>query len=122
MENQPWDAVIIGGGIAGLSAALYVARAKRRALVIDNGKSLAKWAADVENYLGFPKGIAGDELLSLGHKQAKHFGAEFAEDFIEELRQAPSKLFQAVGQHEVYEARRVLLATGLYHLPPDIPG
>jgi thioredoxin reductase (NADPH) len=120
--SQPWDAVIIGGGIAGLSAAIYVARAKRRALVIDNGKSLAKWAVDVENYLGFPKGIAGEELLSLGRKQAKHFGAEFAEDYIEELRHATSNLFQAVGQHEVYEARRVLLATGLYHLPPDIPG
>ena len=122
MNTQPWDTIIIGGGIAGLSAAIYLARAKRRTLVIDNGKSLAKWATDVENYLGFPKGIAGEELLSLGGKQARHFGAEFVEDLIGELRHAPSNVFQAVGQQEVYEARRVLLATGIYHLPPEIPG
>ena len=120
--NQPWDAIIIGGGIAGLSAAIYLARAKRRTLVIDNGKSLATWATDVENYLGFPHGIAGEDLLSRGRKQARHFGAEFTEDYIEELRHAPSNLFHAIGQHEMYEARRVLLATGIYHLPPDIPG
>src|SRR6188474_3359767 len=116
--NQPWDAIIIGGGIAGTSAAIYLARARRRVLVIDNGKSLAQWASDVENYLGFPDGIAGEDLLARGREQAKRFGTEFAEDFIEELRRAPSGMFQAVGKHEVLEARRVLLATGIYHLPP----
>ena len=121
-QDQPWDAIIIGGGVAGLSAAIYLARAKRRTLVIDNGKSLAKWAKDVENYLGFPNGIAGEDLLARGGKQARHYGAEFVDDSIAELRHAPSDVFHALGQHKVYEARRVLLATGIYHLPPDIPG
>ncbi len=121
-QSQPWDAIVIGGGIAGLSAAIYLARAKRQTLVIDNRKSLANWATDVENYLGFPHGIAGEDLLARGRKQAGHYGAEFADDYIEELRRAPSNIFHVIGQHEVYEARRVLLATGIYHLPPDIPG
>jgi thioredoxin reductase (NADPH) len=121
-RTKPWDAIIVGGGIAGLSAAIYLARAKRETLVIDAGKSLARWVPDVENYLGFPHGIAGEELLLRGHEQAMHYGAQFAEDVIEELRHAPRNVFQAVGRQQVYEARRVLLATGIYHLPPDIPG
>ena len=121
-RNKPWDAVVIGGGIAGLSAAIYLARAKRQTLVLDAGKSLAKWEPDVENYLGFPQGIAGEELLARGRQQAGHYGAELVEDSVEELRHAPRHVFQAVGRQGVYEARRVLVATGLYHLPPDIPG
>ncbi len=121
-QSQPWDAIVIGGGIAGVSASIYLARAQRRVLVIDNGKSLALWATDVENYFGFPHGISGEDLLGRGRKQAKHFGAEFTEDLIGELRHDPSHVFHAIGQHKVYEARRVLLATGIYHLPPDIPG
>ena len=121
-RNHPWDAIIIGGGIAGLSAALYLARAQRDTLVIDDGKSLARWEPDVQNYLGFPHGIAGEELLAHGHEQARKYGAEFKSDFIEELRRTPANIFHAVGRSEVYEARRVLLATGIFHLPPDIPG
>lgn len=121
-QNQPWDAVIVGGGLAGLSAAIYLARARRRTLIVDEGKSLARWEPDVQNYLGFPQGISGDELLERGREQARHYGAQFAEDHVEELRHAHGNVFEVVGRREMYAARRVLLATGLYHLPPDVPG
>ena len=121
-RSKPWDAIVIGGGIAGLSAAIYLARAKRDTLVIDDGKSMARWEPDVENYLGFPTGIAGEELLGRGHEQAQHYGAQFAGDFVEELRRASHNVFEIVGRRQVYEARRVLLATGVFHLPPEIPG
>ncbi len=119
---KPWDVIIVGGGIAGLSAAVYLARAKRETLVIDAGNSMARWEPDVENYLGFPQGISGDDLLARGQEQAAHYGAQFVQESIEELRHAPRDVFQAVGKHDVFGARRVLLATGIYHLPPDIPG
>jgi thioredoxin reductase (NADPH) len=121
-RSRPWDTVIVGAGMSGLSAAIYLARAQRETLVIDARKSLARLVPDVENYLGFPHGISGDELLRRGREQAEHFGAHFIDDSIEELRHAPHDIFQVVGQHGVYETRRVLLATGLYHVPPDIPG
>jgi thioredoxin reductase (NADPH) len=121
-RSKPRDAVIVGGGIAGLSAAIYLGRAKREVLVIDNGKSLAQWEPDVENYLGFPDGISGTDLLSRGREQAENYHAEFIEDTIAELRRAPNNVFHVVGEHGVYEARRVLLATGVFHLPPEIPG
>jgi len=121
-RSQPWDAVIIGGGLAGLSAAIYLARARRSTLVIDDGNSLAQWEPDVENYLGFPRGIAGRELLERGRKQARHYGAKFIEDHIEGLRHGPNDVFHILSDTEMFAAHRVLLATGLYHLPPEIPG
>lgn len=119
---KPWDVVVIGAGLAGLSAAIYLARARRDTLVVDAGKSLALWEPDVENYLGFPHGISGEELLKRGRGQAEHYGAEFRDDFVEELRHEPREIFRAVGLRDTYEARRILLATGIYHLPPDIHG
>lgn len=121
-RSKPWDAVIVGGGVAGLSASIYLGRAKREVLIVDSGKSLARWEPDVQNYLGFPNGIAGSELLARGHEQAENFDANLAEDTIGELRHAPNNVFHVVGEQGVYEARRVLLATGVFHLPPDIPG
>jgi thioredoxin reductase (NADPH) len=121
-RTRPWDTVIVGGGIAGLSAAIYLARAERDVLVLDSGKSMARWVPDVENYLGFPNGVGGHELLSRGREQAENFGAQFADDTVNELRHGPSSVFHLLGSPKVYEARRVLLATGIFHLPPEIHG
>jgi choline dehydrogenase-like flavoprotein len=65
------EVVIIGGGLAGLSAAIYLGRAKCNALLIDDGKSMARWEPHVQNYLGFPGGISGDKLLRAGREQAR---------------------------------------------------
>lgn len=121
-QNRPWDAVIVGGGLSGLSAAIYLARAERKVLVVDSGKSMARWEPDVQNYLGFPGGIGGQELLSRGREQAENFGAEFVDDTIGELRHGPANLFHLLGPNRTYEARRVLIATGIFHLPPEIHG
>ena len=121
-RNEPWDAIVIGGGLAGLSAAIYLGRARRDVLLIDDGKSLARWEPEVQNYLGFPEGIAGVELLRRGREQAERYGAEFAADTIRDLRVGPFNVFRARGQGQGYEARRVLLATGIFHRPPEIPG
>ena len=57
-DPQTREVIVIGGGIAGLSAAIYLGRAQRDTLVIDSGHSMAKWEPTVANYLGFPKGSA----------------------------------------------------------------
>ncbi len=120
--GNPWDAVVVGGGVAGLSAAIYLGRGRRSVLVIDSGKSIANWAPDVENYLGFPQGIGGTEILSRGREQAKRYGAKFAEGTVTELRRHESNRFHLVSDGCSYDSRRVLLATGVLHVPPDIPG
>jgi len=115
------EVVIVGGGIAGLSAAIYLGRAQRDVLVIDSQKSMARWEPDVQNYFGFPDGIAGEELLSRGEKQAQRYGMEFAEDEITAVRRE-GELFYLTGREGEYEGRRLLMATGIYHLPPKIEG
>ncbi len=115
------EVIVIGGGIAGLSAAIYLGRAQRDTLVIDSGHSMAKWEPSVENYLGFPKGVDGEDLLKSGRKQAQRYEAEFVEDEIVDLASEP-EVFVLHGKNATYRGRSLLLATGIFHIPPDIPG
>jgi thioredoxin reductase (NADPH) len=115
-----FEVIIVGGGLAGLSAAIYLGRAKRRTLVVDSGKSMARWEPDVENYLGFQDGISGEELLRRGRLQARRYGAGFKQDEILGARVSDSE-FRLRGAKESYRCRRLLLATGIFHIPPDIP-
>ena len=116
------DVLIIGGGLAGLSAAVYLGRNRRNTLLVHSNRSMAKWEADVQNYLGFPDGIDGNELLRLGQAHVKRFHVEIVEDEVQTLDAQGNGLFHAQGRSGLYGAKRVLLATGLTHLPPDIPG
>ncbi len=124
-EGRPdpcWDVVVVGGGMAGLSAAVYLGRSRRRTIVIDSGHSMAKWEPLVENYLGFPDGISGSALLDRSRVQAWRFGTERAEDEITDIRKEDRGPFRVIGRQSTYLGARVLLATGLTHLLPDIPG
>ncbi|MDB6038461.1 MAG: putative Thioredoxin-disulfide reductase [Verrucomicrobiales bacterium] len=113
------EVIIVGGGLAGISAAIYLGRALRDVLVIDAGESLALWEPEAQNYLGFPS-ISGAELLDRGRKQARGYGAEFVKDEICKVcRQGAMFVLDAV--ESTYRAKRLLLATGVYHLPPKIP-
>ncbi len=115
------EVIVIGGGIAGLSAAIYLGRAQRDTLVIDSGHSMAKWEPTVQNYLGFPDGVGGEALLKNGKKQALRYEAEFAQDEIAKIRRNKND-FVLQGKRRTYRARSLLLATGIFHLPPKIPG
>jgi thioredoxin reductase (NADPH) len=119
---EDWDVIIVGGGFAGLSAAIYLGRAMRRTLVLDAEESLGKYEPEVQNYFGFPEGISGGELLRRGYEQAKHYGAEILTDEIERAEIGPSGGFYINGRHVRFHAQRLLLATGLYHLPPKVKG
>ena len=120
-DPQTREVIVIGGGIAGLSAALYLGRAQRDTLVIDSGHSMARWEPEVENYLGFPEGVGGEELLRKGCRQAKRHEVRFVDDEIRAV--SSNKLgFVLKGKTKTYRTKRLLLATGIFHLPPEIPG
>ena len=78
IEKNLYDAVIVGGGPAGLSAAIYLARAKYRVLVVDKNGTGGQIAitSEVVNYPGIEK-ISGKELTASMRRQAENFGAEF---------------------------------------------
>src|SRR5687768_16670728 len=114
------EVIIIGGGLAGLSAAIYLGRALRDVLIIDAGESLAIWEPEVQNYLGFPECIDGRELLKRGREQALKYGAETIHEEVDRLA-VENGVFRVQAKKSSFEARRLLLATGVYHLPPKIP-
>ncbi len=107
------NVVIIGSGCAGLTAALYTARANLRPLVIrgvEAGGQLTLTTL-VENYPGFPKGVQGPELIELMHTQASEFGTEFREGNVGrvDLSQRP---FVLEVEKERIETRTLIIASG----------
>jgi thioredoxin reductase (NADPH) len=116
------DCLIIGGGPAGLVAALYLGRYHRRTCVVDAGESRAALIPESHNYPGF-NGIGGPALLLRLAEQARRYGAEVVTGEITTLRRRSDGLFVARG-HSVLEvnARFVLLATGLVDECPRIEG
>jgi thioredoxin reductase (NADPH) len=118
------DCLVIGGGPAGLTAAIYLARFRRRFLVLDAGASRAAWIPVSHNHAGYPDGIAGTELLARMRAQAERFGARIVQDQVERLEQRAGGGFAAVmADGSRHEAERVLLATGTEDVPPplDLP-
>ncbi len=112
-EEHVRELIIIGGGPAGYTAALYAARADLEPLVIEGfawGGQLMI-TSDVENYPGYADGIMGPEMMSDFRRQAERFGAEFITDDVTsvDLSAQPFKVF--VGNDE-YVARSVIVATG----------
>ncbi|HJR76265.1 MAG TPA: NAD(P)/FAD-dependent oxidoreductase [Nitrospiraceae bacterium] len=120
-DTEIREVIIVGSGLAGLSAAIYLGRSRRDTLLIHSGRSMAKWETDVQNYLGFPEGINGGDLLAKGMAQVARYQVETIEDEIQSLLRRDDTFWLGSAIRS-YRARRVLLATGLTHLPPEIPG
>jgi thioredoxin reductase (NADPH) len=115
------DCLIVGGGPAGLTAAIYLARYRRVTRLIDAGESRAALIPETHNYPGF-LGISGPELLRRLHDQAAQYGARIDKGRIAALERRADGNFVAHTDGEDIEVRRVLLATGLVDLCPPIEG
>jgi thioredoxin reductase (NADPH) len=115
-----YDAIILGGGPAGLSAAIYLGRFMRRTIVLDSGKGRSTFGQINENYLGFPDGITTRELRRLGRKQAERFGVSF-EDCEVRTVECTGQMFKATTDSGEFLARTVLFATGVTDIWPEIP-
>ncbi|MGW1220111.1 NAD(P)/FAD-dependent oxidoreductase [Streptomyces californicus] len=125
MERQRYDVVIVGGGAAGLSGALALARARRSVLVIDAGEPRNAPASHVHNYLGRESTPPG-ELLAIGRNEAAGYGAEIVSGRVasaERLPGAEDAGFWVVTEDgRSVEARRLLVTTGLVDELPPVPG
>jgi thioredoxin reductase (NADPH) len=113
-----FDCLIVGGGPAGLMAAIYLGRFRRRVIVVDAGESRAKWIPVTHNCPGFPDGIKGTELLDRLKRQATNYGAVLVEDTIRDIRVLEAG-FSASWSHPIH-ARSVLIATGIVDTLPEI--
>src|ERR1700751_930028 len=114
------DCLVIGGGPAGLLAAVYLGRYRRTVQVIDAGESRAATIPESHNYPGF-FGIAGPELLRRLNAQAREYGAELASGRVTSLRKKGATFVATCSNSDV-NARFILIATGLVDRCPTIEG
>ena len=123
--SEPWDTIIIGGGVAGLSAALMLGRARRRVLVIDAGQPRNRFASHMHAVLGH-EGIDPAELLRIGRADASAFGVEFMDASVTRVDDSgepdPGDLTVTTDDGTSYAARTLIVATGITDRLPDIPG
>jgi thioredoxin reductase (NADPH) len=113
------DCLIIGGGPAGLTAATYLGRFRRRIVVVDAGQSRAKWIPVSHNCPGFPDGITGIDLLDRLRQQALMTGVDLIDDTVRDLRRDGAN-FIANASFRI-QARTVLVATGIVDTLPNVP-
>ncbi|MEO6339472.1 MAG: NAD(P)/FAD-dependent oxidoreductase [Caulobacteraceae bacterium] len=115
------DCVVIGGGPAGLTAAIYLARFRRDFLVVEDGDARAGWIPRSHNHPAFPDGVSGKDLLARTRAQAERYGANFLRATVEALRLGPDGVFTLATSEGEHRARTVLLATGVKDNEPDLP-
>lgn len=118
------DCLIIGGGPAGLTAAIYLARFHLETLVIDRGGGRARMIPCTHNHAGFPGGISGNDLIDRMAAQASSFGARIEMGEVTQLAGAEGDSaggFIATIGGEALHARTVLLATGVRNIAPAMP-
>ena len=116
--DRPLDCLIIGGGPAGLTAAIYAARFQLEVQVVDSGRGRAALIPCTRNHAGFPDGISGRELLSRMRRQARKWGATITRGSIEQARSV-SGGFEVRAPTATLRARALLVATGVTnHSPP----
>jgi thioredoxin reductase len=120
-----YDALIIGGGAAGLSAALVLSRARRRVLVVDSGAPRNAPAARMHGFLS-RDGMPPADLLATGRAEVRQYGGSVSsstvEDLVADVGTGTVGFTARLGDGTQLRSRRVLVATGLADGLPDIPG
>ncbi|MFO7792004.1 MAG: NAD(P)/FAD-dependent oxidoreductase [Candidatus Saliniplasma sp.] len=119
--EEKYDVIIIGGGPAGLSAAIYTSRADFDTLILDEPDKLIEKVKSIDNYFGFPEGVSGKELLDRGRKQAERFGTD--------IKNERALLIKIDGENYLIETAdnsyltmSLILAPGIQHKKPDLSG
>ncbi|OAI44576.1 hypothetical protein AYO38_00345 [bacterium SCGC AG-212-C10] len=118
------DIAIVGGGGAGLTAALYSARGRRKTLVFERAVTGGQISTTdiVENFPGFPKGINGFDLAQNFLQQAEHFGAEMVYEAVTAIRQEPDSTFTLTTADGDVHAKAVIVTAGADYNHLGVPG
>ena len=121
MIDAPYDCIVIGAGPAGLSASLFLARYLRRTLTFHHNNPRNEYAHGIHGFLGHD-GIRPFELLARGRDEVTSYGGLIVEACVDSVEKISSEQFRVMTGEKSFEARRLLLATGLRDLTPDCPG
>jgi thioredoxin reductase (NADPH) len=115
------DALVVGGGPAGLTAALYLARFRRRAALVDAGEPRAAWIPASHNIPFFADGIAGPEILARQREHLARYDMPVVAARVASLRREARGFVAQLDGHPPIHARHVLLATGARDVEPALP-
>lgn len=115
-----YDVIIVGAGPAGISASLYLKRAKLNVLVIFKGYGALEKASKIENYYGLKEPLKGKELFDIGLEQARKLEIEVIEDEVTDIML--ESCFVVTTANRKYQAKKVILATGTSRKSPNIRG
>lgn len=121
MIDASYDCIVIGAGPAGLSASLFLARYLRRTLTFHHNSPRNEYAHGVHGFLGHD-GIRPLELLARGRDEVTGYGGLIIEARVDTVEKISAERFRVISAGKTFEARRLLLATGLRDLTPDCPG
>lgn len=126
MSEQVYDCIVVGAGPAGLSGALFLARYRRRVLTFHHNSPRNLYSHGVHGFLGHD-GIMPQELLARGRDEVTKYGGLIVEGCVTKAEKIAEDRFRVTTGEEgdaerTFEARRLLLATGLRDLTPDCPG
>ncbi|MDR0530532.1 MAG: NAD(P)/FAD-dependent oxidoreductase [Oscillospiraceae bacterium] len=123
MEPTDFDALIVGHGPAGCSAALYLCRAGMRVAVIGKDRGALGRAELIGNYYGLPQPVRGSDLVSIGRQQCKELGARMLKDEVLALEWREDGVYEAtLAESGAVSAKAALLATGKTRRAPNIEG
>ena len=121
VDQQEYEVVVIGGGPAGLSTALYSVRLGHETALVDRGGGRAAMMKDVHNLVGTAEETSGMELLGIGKEQLEEYGCTVLADRIGSAGRTDDGRFRLCGTDVDYVADAVVLATGMNDVRPDPP-
>jgi thioredoxin reductase (NADPH) len=121
-----YDAVIVGGGMGGLSAAIYLARYGLKCLVVEKGRGRSIWMQDLRNYVGLDPDTPGRDVLNHGVKQALNWGADYLRGYVEEVTDEGEtlavrvKVGKADSIYPVFRSKYLIAASGIIDVLPQL--
>ena len=124
--DQVYDAIVVGGGMGGLSAAIYLARYGLKCLVVEKGKGRSLWMQDLRNYLGLPPDTPGRAILNQGTQQAVEWGADYLRGYVEDVVDEGDhlavqvKVGKADSIHPVFRTKYLIAASGVIDVLPEL--
>jgi thioredoxin reductase (NADPH) len=121
-----YDAIVVGGGMGGLSAAIYLARYGLKCLVIEKGKGRSLWMQDLRNYVGLDPDTPGRDILNHGTKQAIDWGADHLRGYVEEVTDEGDtfavrvKVGKKDSTYPVFRSKYLIAASGVIDVLPQL--